>query len=152
MRITYEEASGTENTASATTIPAGSYGQHPLNTVGTNTIPGASLAANQITLPAGTYEIHAGAEKSGASVARLAIYDVTAGAFVAKGVNNGPSAAAGGPGVHVRCFAVLTVASVLELRVRQGLAASGTTPLSIGTLLGYGDNEVIAEVTVHRLG
>ncbi len=41
------------------TITAGSFQTRTLNTVITNEISGASLASNQITLPSGTYYIHA---------------------------------------------------------------------------------------------
>jgi hypothetical protein len=47
-------ASGSSGTATS-----GSYFTRTLNTVVTNTITGASLASNQITLPAGTYNIFA---------------------------------------------------------------------------------------------
>lgn len=45
--------------ASSGTATSGSYFTRTLNTVVTNTITGASLASNQITLPAGTYNIFA---------------------------------------------------------------------------------------------
>ena len=43
------------------TFTAGAWQTRDLNTVLTNTITGASLAANQITLPAGTYYVEASA-------------------------------------------------------------------------------------------
>ncbi len=52
-----EKTSGTGGGSSTT----GSWVTRTLNTVRTNTISGASLSSNQITLPAGTYRINASA-------------------------------------------------------------------------------------------
>ena len=57
MHVRDEKPTGT----AAGTFTAGAWRTRDLNTVKTNTIPGASLANNQITLPAGTYDILAGA-------------------------------------------------------------------------------------------
>lgn len=51
LYVRYEVASGTAPDTITT-----SWGTRALNTVKTNNITGASLASNQITLPAGTYE------------------------------------------------------------------------------------------------
>lgn len=50
-----EKTSGTSGGAS----PSGAWAVRALNTVAMNTITGASLVSNQITLPAGTYEVDA---------------------------------------------------------------------------------------------
>ena len=47
--------------ADSGTFTSGAWRTRDLNTVLTNTITGASLAANQITLPAGTYYVEASA-------------------------------------------------------------------------------------------
>ncbi len=54
MHIQDQKASGT----SAGTFTAGAWQTRTLNTAVINTITGASLASNQITLPAGTYKIN----------------------------------------------------------------------------------------------
>jgi hypothetical protein len=48
-----------------------------LNTVVTNTITGASLASNEITLPAGTYTIFASAPSNYANSTRIRLVNVT---------------------------------------------------------------------------
>jgi hypothetical protein len=48
-----------------------------LNTVTTNTITGASLASNQVTLPAGTYRIDASAPALTVSAHRVLLKNVT---------------------------------------------------------------------------
>lgn len=55
FHIRDEKASGTDGG----TFTSGSWQTRTLNTVKTNEIIGASLSSNQITLPAGTYEIEA---------------------------------------------------------------------------------------------
>jgi hypothetical protein len=56
IHVREQQASGTDSGASIVGTQT-----RVLNTVVTNTIPGASLASNQITLPAGTYRIQASA-------------------------------------------------------------------------------------------
>lgn len=57
LHVRDEKASGTDGGGSS----AGTWNVRDLNTVKTNQITGASLASNQITLPAGTYRIRADA-------------------------------------------------------------------------------------------
>lgn len=56
-----------------------------LNTLVTNTVPGASLAANQITLPAGTYRIDASAPAFASNSHRLFLYNITDAAYTLLG-------------------------------------------------------------------
>lgn len=58
-----------------------------LNTVVANTIPGASLASNQITLPAGSYRIRA-AVPSHADLTRGLLYNVTDAAIALLGASD----------------------------------------------------------------
>jgi len=57
LHVRDEKSSGTDSGTST----AGSFQTRTLNTVMTNEISGASLSSNQITLPSGTYYIHASA-------------------------------------------------------------------------------------------
>ncbi|MBI5625082.1 MAG: hypothetical protein HY924_14995, partial [Elusimicrobia bacterium] len=70
------KAQGTDGGASA----AATWNIRTLNTVDFSDIPGASLAANQITLPAGTYRVKASAPCQSAGDHKLALYNVTDGA------------------------------------------------------------------------
>jgi hypothetical protein len=58
-----------------------------LNTVTTNTITGASLASNQVTLPAGTYRIEASAPATfaGTGAHRVLLKNVTSASYIASG-------------------------------------------------------------------
>ncbi len=64
------------NTAGGT-FTSGDWRTRDLNTVRHNTISGASLASNQITLPAGTYYIYAEAQASKVKHHQIKLYDVT---------------------------------------------------------------------------
>lgn len=77
--VFHEETSGT----SGGTITQNTWNLRTLNSEGENNITGASLSANQVTLPAGTYEaeIVSSGYRCGNFITRL--YDDTAGAAVA---------------------------------------------------------------------
>ena len=64
------------NTAGGT-FTSGSFQTRTLNTVVTNEIAGASLASDQITLPAGTYEINAKAPAFGGARHKAKLRDTT---------------------------------------------------------------------------
>lgn len=72
MHVRDEKASGT---AGGSSIAGNQI--RTLNTVVTNTIAGASLAANEVTLPAGTYRIFASAQAFSANRHRLRLVNVT---------------------------------------------------------------------------
>jgi hypothetical protein len=64
----------------------------PLNTVVANTITGASLASNQVTLPAGTYRVQCVAAAFHVNSCKIAIYNVTDAAYIQQGMSvNGES-------------------------------------------------------------
>lgn len=67
----------------------GSVGQNirTLNTVSSNTISGASLNSNQVTLPAGTYRIKGKAIAGYSGSAQLNIYNVTTSTVIAIGLS-----------------------------------------------------------------
>jgi hypothetical protein len=62
-----------------------------LNTVVANTISGASLAANQISLPAGTYRFSGNAPAINPDRHRIFLYNVTAAALAITGTSEYPS-------------------------------------------------------------
>lgn len=99
------------------TATSGSYLTYPLNTSVQNDISGASLAANQIVLPAGTYDFMAVAPFFDTGRARLRLRNITAGATIA----------AAGPTIDANTAdATQTLAMVFG---RFTLAASATLEL-----------------------
>lgn len=73
LHVRDEKASGTNGG----TFTQGDWRTRDLNTVVTNEIAGASLASNQITLPAGTYDIEASAPGQFVGVHKAKLYDTT---------------------------------------------------------------------------
>lgn len=143
-RVTSEYSSGTSYTGGGGTVTTSAHNTVTLNTMGLNTIPGASLSSNQLTLPAGTYEIQA----VGAflNIARLELYDATNSAYLLRGVQNALTGPTSGGNVTLNGFVVLTGTVALELRVYVGATAGVTATLS------NGDNEVYASMIVRRIG
>lgn len=74
LHVRDEKASGTSGGNSTATT----YHDRTLNTVVVNTIPGASLSSNQVTLSQGVYEFYARAVHYGSvGGTRLSLYNVT---------------------------------------------------------------------------
>jgi len=92
----------------------------PLNTVMANTISGASLASDQITLPAGTYRIRASAVAWHCNGSRLGLYNVTDSAYTALGMAvNGENSLADLMGWEISLKARFTISASKTFQVRQ---------------------------------
>ena len=92
-----------------------------LNTVVTNTISGASLASNQITLPAGTYYIEVDATMLSGGPTRNALYNVTDATYAAYGINgfgNGGGEDQGSSGSPLAQTFTISAQKVFEFRSR----------------------------------
>lgn len=83
MIVWDERATGTGGGTSA----GSTWNNRVLNTVGVNTITGASLASDQITLPAGTYDLYATAPSLNAGVNKLRLRNVTDATVAVAGSN-----------------------------------------------------------------
>jgi hypothetical protein len=81
MLVRDEKAQGTDG---GTTV-GNTTATRVLNTLVDNTISGASLASNQITLPAGTYRFRGRAPISAGNTHKAYLYNVTAGAVAIYG-------------------------------------------------------------------
>lgn len=146
LHVRDEKASGTN----AGTFSDGADRTRTLNTTVTNEIDGASLASDQITLPAGTYEIAARAPARGVDNHKAWLYDTTGTATLVEGSSaRTDSAAATTTDSHVVGRFTLTAESDLELRHRC-TASEATHGLGDPTGLS-GRNEVYAEVRIWRL-
>lgn len=78
VMIVYDQKA--QNTAGGT-FTSGAWQTRTLNTVQSNSITGASLASNQITLPAGTYLIEGSAPAATVNLHQAGFYNVTDGTF-----------------------------------------------------------------------
>lgn len=102
---------------------SGAWRTRDLNTVLTNTIPGAALAGNQITLPAGTYEVEARAPtytSAGAAYwetqARLAIVATSTAVAAGSSTTQGGNGSYAHTASEVRGRFTLAAPAVLELQ------------------------------------
>ena len=144
LHVRDEKAQNTDAGASV----GGTAQTRTLNTVVTNEIAGASLSANQITLPAGTYFIHALAPVHG-NVDRHAthLYNVTDAAIEVLGLNVDNFTGSSSPVAPLQ--GVFTIAAEKDFELRH------YTQTSVATLgLGRASNlgvEYYADVIIEKL-
>lgn len=113
-----------------------------LNTVVANTISGASLASNQITLPVGTYRVRAFAEAFHVNASKIALYNVTDAVYIQQGGSiNGENTLSDLITSELSLFGRFTLASSKVLELRQYCEVSYAT-----SGLGYPSNSMGVEV------
>jgi len=131
------------------TFTSGSYVKRTLNTTVVNTITGASIAASVITLPAGTYEVHATAPAYDVDRHKMRIRDTTNSTTLAIG---NPLIATSGTDVSNQSSVMgsFTLAGSANIEVQH---RCGTTRAAngLGVEGGFGDNEVYAQITIRAL-
>ncbi|WP_194720827.1 hypothetical protein [Noviherbaspirillum malthae] len=120
-----------------------------LNATVANTIAGASLSANQITLPAGTYRIRASAPAILQNAHKIFIYNVTDSTTLLTGTS---SYAGNGATNEARSFVsgVFTLAVQKTISVRHYLQAVTSSPGDLGQSTGNG-TEVYTEVEIWKV-
>lgn len=156
MVLQEQYASGNPAPASvATAMPTGKT--RSLNTVVSNSIVGASLTSNQITLPAGTYFIEASAP-SCANTHRVFLYNVTDASIAALGTTENvflnatynPTLGLDIAWTRSVLSQIMTIASpkILELRHYTSEARAN----GLGASDGTGANEIYAQMTIKKVG
>lgn len=126
------------------TFTGGSYFTRALNTVYTNDISGASLSSNQITLPAGAYEVQASAPAFSVQRHKIRLYDTTNSTVLLMGsAEHVPS------GSQTRSFLVgeftLSGTAALALQHRGSSTAANE---GLGLAANWGDAEVYAQIMI----
>jgi hypothetical protein len=146
LHVRDEEPSGTN---SMTVAAANTNYTRTLNTVKTNTISGASLASNQITLPAGTYQVRGRALVKNTESAKTLLWNVTDGTVALMGSTVSPERSYGAAcdGV-VEGRITLTSTKTLALVQRWKDTANGSAQ---GVAAGVGYAEVYAEVFIEKV-
>ncbi|WP_315385065.1 phage tail protein [Microvirgula aerodenitrificans] len=140
-----EKAKGTDGGAST----GGATVTRTLNTVVANTIPGAGLSNNQITLPAGIYRINAWAQAGNVNCHRASFYNVTDSALAIQGMGLNATGSNTGDAIstisHLLGRITLPGPRSFELRhyTEQTLAGTG-----LGTAVGNGGSEIYASVEI----
>lgn len=126
---------------------SGSYATRKLNLAATNEISGASLAANEITLPAGTYWIDATAQFNSCDAAKIKLRNVTDGVDIALGQVCDASAGSGDVSVITRRFTLSGTKNVaIQSRVTTTNVASGW-----GVACGFGDTEIYMDIKIWKI-
>jgi len=106
------QASGTNGG----TFTSGAWRKRLLNTTQINTIGGASLASNQVTLPAGTYRVNGGSGAFKVDFNSARLYNVTASATIALGTS---------------CHATLGFSGYSESTISSIFTLGGTTVIEL---------------------
>lgn len=133
-------AGGTSSTGANTRV---------LNTTVANNISGASLASNQVTLPAGTYRIEASAPANRSGRSRLYLYNVTDGVTALLGATGFTTTTASEQVTSsVNGYITIAASKVFELRqyVQSGFASNG-----LGIDVSDGQSEIYAQLFVWRM-
>lgn len=135
-----------QNTAGGT-FTSGAWRTRDLQTVKTNTVSGASVGSNQITLPAGTYWIDASAIGFGVDTHVAKLYNTTTAADVIIGtVEFSAAASTVSNKSQIRGQFTLTAASVLEIQHRCSATRANNGFGALGNLT----TEVYTDVVIWR--
>lgn len=141
-----QKASGT----ASGNFTSGSWQTRVLNTTLTNEIASASLAANQISLPAGTYFIQASAPGTLCTLMKLKLYNVSDGSDILIGqsvaVNNAVPVTTELANVSGR----FTLAGTKTLELRHRCSQTRNTD-GLGQACSFGVVEVYAEVMIWKV-
>lgn len=137
------------NTAGGTSV-SGSWQTRTLNTEVFDDI-GGSLATNQITLQAGTYDVSAMATFYRATTAKLRVRDVTNNVTLAVSLSHFlfNNTTDGDQSIHLSGRFTLTAEAVIELQYRVGNAQTGS---GLGNLTNFGEEEVYASLLLAEVG
>lgn len=139
------------------TMSAGAWYTRDLNTVISNTITGASLSSNRITLPSGTYYVQAKSaffsHQNWGISSVIRIFNVTTGAQLGRSINNVfgfPAGASGGVPQSLDCIFTLKDTSAIELQ--YGNANTGALNPALGVAQGIPDiPEVYSQVVIMKI-
>ena len=121
-----------------------------LNTVVTNTIPGASLSSNQITLPAGTYNIRATAQGFDVNRHRIQLFNVTDTSIALLGADSFISSTDGSE-THAFLVGQITISATKTFELKQFTETVAFTGLGLGVAVSDGNTEVYAEVFIETV-
>lgn len=142
LHIQHELANGTAGGSTTTAT----WNVRPLNVEQVNEIAGSSLASNQITLAAGTYDIEAWSYVFEGDHSKVRLRDTTGGVTLLVGINNFISSADNAQvACQLRGRFTLSVESVLELQhfTQTGVASNG-----FGVATTDAEVEVFADILI----
>lgn len=143
LHVREEQASGTNGG----TFTSGSWVTRVINTTKTNEISSASLASNQITLPAGTYYLEATAPAYNVQESILKLYNVTDSNDILIGTSASSNTAVTSQ-VSVKGRFTLAGTKILELRHRCN---STTSTFGLGVAANMSVVEAYAEILIWKI-
>ena len=146
LHVRDKKAAGTAGGASF----ANAWTQRDLNESVTNEITGASLASDQITLPAGTYHCEAMAPCFASNNNRVRLQDTTGAATLLHGVNvlSGADSTTLSPAVG---RFTISVESVIELQHNVRTANASGFGLAVNAFFTV-SNEYYSDVRIWKVG
>jgi hypothetical protein len=136
-----QKASGT---AGGTSVAGSITQQRTLNTTETNGIAGASLAANTITLPPGTYQFRIRAPSMGAQIAKAFLYNSTDGVYTGLGGSNYCATSGTTAGNDAWVAGQFTISATKAFQIRHWMSPAYATS-GLGCAAGTGQVEVYTE-------
>lgn len=112
-------------------LPAHTWTHHNLQTTDVNTLTGASLAANVITLPAGTFDVYASTQSYRGNGSKARLYDITNSATLLASTNNA-SHSSFYSGVTEQIIGRITVASGgITCRLEQNVTTASYAGINV---------------------
>lgn len=155
IHVRHQRATSLNNNES---VGGSAWVTRTLETTVTNTITGASLASNKVTLPAGAYQVTVNApfcSDAGGNVQfKQRIYNVTDAAAVLYGVNGGlPITDTGGSPAqsYAPLVGQFTITAAKDIRLETWSNLSGTTHGNC-IAVNDGSSEVYADVYITKIG
>jgi len=145
LTVNETQASGTQGG----TFTSGAWRTRTLNTSVQNTISGASLSSNQITLPAGTYSLVAIAPAYQVESNQARIYNITDSAVIVQGNNSyGSTTVLSQQMTMVSATFTIAATKVIELQHYGGQTKASQ---GFGSAVGLGFNEIYSSVSIVKV-
>lgn len=144
LHVRDEKTSGT----AAGTFTSGARRTRVLNTEVANQITGASLASNQVTLPAGVYTFEGHAPAFFVALHRLSLRDTTNSVDLGLGENAYDQVGTVGTSAYIKGDFTLSAQAVIELQ-HECSVTRGTN--GFGLPLTFGEVEVYASLFITQL-
>lgn len=140
-----QKASGTNGG----TFTSGDWQTRTLNTSVINNITGVSLATNQITLPAGTYQVSGYAVAHDVNQNQTRIQDTTGAATLITGLTTNTTAA-GDEGTLSPFQGVFTLSVESDIEVQHRCFSTQATN-GFGDAAGFGTNELYCSIMINKI-
>ena len=152
IHVREEQSSGSGAGNAAITT----YQTRVLNTIVTNTISGATLSSNAVTLPAGTYDACATAplglagSSTETQITRIRLRDVTASATLILGPSSSGYGGSNAGAPTATLQGRFTLAAEHAVRIEQFVRVSGSSIAQLGDAISSGENEVYSELLIYQ--